>query len=70
LHGALNELDEIVAGAGGRVYLSKDARMSRQALTAMYPAIERFHAQRERVDPRGVMRSDLAVRLGLCEAIR
>jgi decaprenylphospho-beta-D-ribofuranose 2-oxidase len=68
LRAALNELDEVVAGAGGRVYLSKDARMSREALTAMYPALGRFQAQRARVDPQGVMRSDLALRLGLCEA--
>jgi decaprenylphospho-beta-D-ribofuranose 2-oxidase len=69
LRAALNELDEIVAGAGGRVYLSKDARMSREALTSMYPALERFQAQRARVDPQGVMRSDLALRLGLCETV-
>lgn len=68
LHTALNELDEIVAGAGGRVYLSKDARLGREALSAMYPRLERFHAQRARVDPDGVLRSDLAVRLGLCGA--
>lgn len=65
---ALTELDEVVAGAGGRVYLSKDARMSREALTSMYPALERFREQRARVDPQGIMRSDLALRLGLCEA--
>ena len=34
----------------------------------MYPQLDRFHAQRARVDPQGVLRSDLAVRLGLCGA--
>ncbi|HME03676.1 MAG TPA: FAD-binding oxidoreductase [Solirubrobacteraceae bacterium] len=68
LHSALGELDELVAAAGGRVYLSKDARLSGEALRAMYPQLDRFHAQRARVDPEGVMRSDLARRLGLCGA--
>jgi decaprenylphospho-beta-D-ribofuranose 2-oxidase len=68
LHSALEQLDELVAGAGGRVYLSKDARLARKALNAMYPQIDRFHAQRARVDPHGVLRSDLASRLGLCGA--
>ncbi|MGP0100173.1 MAG: FAD-binding protein [Solirubrobacteraceae bacterium] len=68
LRPALDELDELVAGAGGRVYLSKDARLGREALHAMYPQLDRFHAQRARVDPQGVLRSDLAARLGLCGA--
>ncbi len=68
LSSALGELDELVAGAGGRVYLSKDARLRREALKAMYPQLDRFHAQRARVDPDGVLRSDLASRLGLCGA--
>ncbi len=69
LRPALEELDELVASAGGRVYLSKDARMGRDALSAMYPELDRFHAQRARVDPQGVLRSDLASRLGLCGAL-
>jgi decaprenylphospho-beta-D-ribofuranose 2-oxidase len=68
MRSALEHLDELVASAGGRVYLSKDARLGRDALAAMYPQLERFHAQRARVDPHGVLSSDLAVRLGLCGA--
>jgi decaprenylphospho-beta-D-ribofuranose 2-oxidase len=68
LRQALRELDELVAGAGGRVYLAKDSCLSREALDAMYPQLDRFHAQRARVDPQGIMRSDLASRLGLCGA--
>jgi decaprenylphospho-beta-D-ribofuranose 2-oxidase len=66
LRGTLDELDEVVAACGGRVYLSKDARMSADALRAMYPRLDELDAVRARVDPAGTMRSDLAARLGLC----
>jgi decaprenylphospho-beta-D-ribofuranose 2-oxidase len=65
LRWALDELDELVAGCGGRVYLSKDARLGRDALAAMYPTLDRFRDLRARVDPDGVLRSDLSRRLGL-----
>jgi decaprenylphospho-beta-D-ribofuranose 2-oxidase len=52
------------------VYLTKDARLRRDALLAMYPQLDRFHAQRARVDPGGILRSDLGRRLGLCEDAR
>jgi decaprenylphospho-beta-D-ribofuranose 2-oxidase len=35
-------------------------------LPAMYPRLRGFEQARARVDPNGVMRSDLARRLGLC----
>jgi decaprenylphospho-beta-D-ribofuranose 2-oxidase len=66
LRAALDELDRMVAACGGRVYLSKDARLSADALRAMYPRLEEFGTLRARIDPAGVMRSDLALRLGLC----
>jgi decaprenylphospho-beta-D-ribofuranose 2-oxidase len=68
LRAALDELDGLVAGAGGRVYLSKDARLGRGAVQGMYGQLDRFHAQRAKVDPEGALRSDLAARLGLCGA--
>jgi len=70
LRAALDELDEVVAGCGGRVYLSKDARLRRDVLAAMYPQLDRFRALQSRVDPSGVLRSDLSLRLGLCPTPR
>ncbi len=68
LDAALRELDELIAGCGGRVYLTKDVRLGRDMLGAMYPRLGSFEQTRARVDPDGVMRSDLARRLGLCGA--
>ena len=65
---ALDRCDELVVAAGGRVYLSKDARMQPATLEAMYPRLEEWREVRERVDPEGLWRSDLAARTGLVGA--
>jgi decaprenylphospho-beta-D-ribofuranose 2-oxidase len=65
LAGLLTWLDEQVIGAGGRVYLAKDSRLSPQALAAMYPRLEEFRKIRAELDPHGIMVSDLSRRLGL-----
>jgi decaprenylphospho-beta-D-ribofuranose 2-oxidase len=64
----LDRFDELVAGAGGRVYLSKDARMRAEALAAMYPRLAEWREARDRVDPEHLWRSDLAERTGLVPA--
>ncbi len=62
----LDELDDLVAGVGGRVYLAKDSRLRASLVPTMYPRLDEWRAVRERVDPHGALRSDLAVRLDLC----
>ncbi len=65
LAGALNRCDELVAEASGRVYLTKDARLSAGMVRAMYPRLEEWRAIRDQADPDGLWRSDLGLRTGL-----
>jgi decaprenylphospho-beta-D-ribofuranose 2-oxidase len=65
LDALLDSLDELVAEAGGRVYLSKDARLRPEAVKAMYPRLDEWRQVREQADPAGVWRSDLALRTAL-----
>jgi decaprenylphospho-beta-D-ribofuranose 2-oxidase len=62
----LDGLDVRVADAGGRVYLAKDSRLSRDAFGAMYGPLTTWRSVRSRLDPYGVFRSDLGRRVGLC----
>ncbi len=61
----LNDLDEMVIDAGGRVYLAKDSRLSPEAVRVMYPRLPEFLEVKNRVDPRHQLASDLARRLHL-----
>jgi decaprenylphospho-beta-D-ribofuranose 2-oxidase len=62
----LDDLDEEVLAVGGRIYLAKDSRLGPDTFRAMYPSVDRFLEVRARVDPGGILRSDLGRRLGLC----
>jgi decaprenylphospho-beta-D-ribofuranose 2-oxidase len=57
-----------VAEAGGRVYLCKDSRLSRDAFAAMYGSdLGSWRAARAALDPASRFRSDLGRRLGLVD---
>ena len=62
--------DQLVAMAGGRVYLTKDGRMRASATAAMYPRLREWQATRDAIDPDCLWRSDLGDRTGLVGALR
>jgi decaprenylphospho-beta-D-ribofuranose 2-oxidase len=58
----LDQLDEEVAAAGGRLYMAKDSRQSAAMVRRSYPRLADWTHLRALLDPRGVLDSDLARR--------
>ncbi len=50
LFGLLDRLDEIVVDYGGRIFLTKDARMSRETFERGYPRLKMFREVRKKYD--------------------
>lgn len=61
----LDTLDACIADYGGRVYLTKDARLKPDMLRRMYPELEAFQEIIRKVGNQGQIRSALAERLEL-----
>ena len=61
----LDQLDEIVAAYGGRIYLSKDARMKSEIFWKTYPHAEEFRDILRKYDPDNRFVSHLSQRLML-----
>lgn len=60
-----DRLDDMVIEAGGRVYLAKDARVSKNRLRLMYPLLDEFRQIVNSVNPSRTLQSDLSRRLGI-----
>ena len=61
----LDELDQVVLKYGGRLYMSKDARMKPEVLVAGYPELEKFKDIIKKYNPQGKIRSVQSDRLFL-----
>ncbi len=59
----LDELDQVVLKYGGRLYMSKDARMKPEVLVAGYPELDRFKEIVKKYNPSGKIRSIQSDRL-------
>ncbi|MCI4341906.1 MAG: FAD-binding oxidoreductase [Thermoplasmata archaeon] len=63
-------IEAAVVGAGGRMYLAKDATMSAACVRAGYARLDEFGAVKRRIDPNSRLSSSQAERLGLVESHR
>ena len=61
----LDELDDILADYGGRIYLAKDARMSLEFFRRGYPKVDEFIQTRVRYGADKAIHSLQSQRLGL-----
>ena len=61
----LRHVTEVVVGAGGRVYLAKDAVLEPEHFERMYPRLDEFVRVKKHYDPSCFFRSHQSDRLGL-----
>ncbi|WKN43501.1 FAD-binding oxidoreductase [Tunicatimonas pelagia] len=61
----LDELDELVLDLGGRIYLTKDARMKADTFMNSYPGSREFLQILKQINPDLTVQSDLAKRLSI-----
>lgn len=61
----LDELDKVVRDYGGRIYLTKDARMKAEIYHSTYPNADKFTAFLSKIDPDKKFMSSLAQRLSI-----
>jgi len=61
----LDELDQIVLKYGGRLYLTKDVRVSKETFEKGYPLIEKFREFRKRIRADTVFQSLQSKRVGI-----
>jgi len=65
LSALLDQLDELAVVSGGRVYLAKDANLTRERFARMEPRLAQWQQARREIDPERRMQSDLSRRLDL-----
>lgn len=58
-------LDRLTLEFGGLPHIIKDSRLPADVVARAYPGYEEFRERRRRIDPEGVFRSELSVRLEL-----
>jgi FAD/FMN-containing dehydrogenase len=61
----LDELDKVVLQYGGRIYLSKDARMQKKIFEQSYPRLQEFENVLKQYNTEGKVKSTLSERLGI-----
>jgi FAD/FMN-containing dehydrogenase len=61
----LDDLDELVVDAGGRLYLAKDSRQSRATFESGYPGLGALRDIRQQTGAATRLVSHLSARLGI-----